>query len=216
MSPKLLLWCALVGVALAQSVPTGAVPKRPFTFDDMMALKRVGDPQVSPNGRWVMFSAVDVNLVANTKTPHLWIVPVAGGESRQITNGQAGENRGRFSPDGKSVIYTSSAMGGSQIWMVGFDSGSGTPSGDARQLTSLSTEADGALWAPDGRHIVFFSEVYPDCKDDACNKARDEEFTKSKVKAKVFTHLFYRHWSAYTRFKRSHLFAIPIQEPRST
>ena len=52
------------------------------------------------------------------------------------------------------------------------------------------------------------SAVYPDCKDDACNKQRDEELKKSKVKAKIFTRLFYRHWNAFTEFKRSHLFVI--------
>ena len=209
---KVLLWCALANVAFSQSptTPQSASPrsKHPFTFEDMMTLKRIGDPQVSPDGRWVMFSAVDVNLEQNARTPHLWIVPAAGGESRQITSGQAGENRGRFSPDGKSILYTSSAVAGSQIWTTAFDSEAGTPSGAAHQITSMSTEADGALWAGDAKHIVFFSEVYPDCKDDACNKSRDEELTKSKVKAKIFTRLFYRHWSSYTRFKRSHLLAV--------
>jgi len=206
-----LLCSCVMSVAFAQPLPQSSgspAQKHPFTFEDMMSLKRVADPQVSPDGRWVMFSAVDVNLEANTKTPHLWIVPAAGREAKQIANGQAGENRGRFSPDGKTIIYTSSAVGGSQIWSVGFDSTTGMPSGNARQLTSFSTEADGALWAGDGKHIVFVSEVYPDCKDDACNKARAEELAKSKVKAKVFTRLFYRHWTSYTRFKRSHLFAI--------
>ena len=54
------------------------------------------------------------------------------------------------------------------------------------------------------------SAVYPDCKDDACNKQRDEELKKSKVKAKIFTQLFYRHWSAFTEFKRSHLFVQSV------
>jgi len=211
MIPKLLLSCVLIAVLprVAPAQNTGAsAPKHPFTFEDMMSLKRIGDPQVSPDGRWVIFSAVDVNLEENTRKPHLWIVPAAGGESKQITSGQAGENRGRFSPDSKSILYVSSAVGGSQIWIAAFDSQSGTLTGDARQLTSISTEADGALWTPDGKRILFVSEVYPDCKDDACNKARDEELTKSKVKAKVFTHLFYRHWSSYTHFKRSHLFVV--------
>lgn len=176
-----------------------------------MALKRIGDPQVSPDGRWVIFSAVHVNLDENTRKPHLWIVPAEGGESRQLTTGQAGENRGRFSPDGKSILYISAAVGGSQVWIAGFDSQSGTLIGEARQLTLLSTEADGALWASDGKNILFVSEVYPDCRDDACNKARDEALTKSPVKAKIFTHLFYRHWSSYTRFKRSHLFVVPAE-----
>src|SRR6266576_576077 len=60
-----------------------------------------------------------------------------------------------------------------------------------------------------GKNIVFVSAVYPDCKDDACNKQRDEELKKSKVKAKIFSRLFYRHWSAFTEFKRSHLFVVP-------
>jgi len=210
---KLLLWCVFVNIVLAQPAPqvASATPKHPFTFEDMMALKRIGDPQVSPDGRWVMFSAIDVNLQENTKKPHLWIVPAAGGESKEITSGQMGENRGRFSPDGKSILYTSSATGSSQIWIAGFDSETGTPSGNARQLTSLSSGADGAQWAGDGKHILFVSEIYPECKDDACNKARDEELAKSPVKAKVFTRLFYRHWSSYTRFKRSHLFIVPSE-----
>src|SRR5215470_6093199 len=210
----LALLFSLASLSVAQNaLHTSSVSgqKRPFTFEDMMALKRIGDPQVSPDGRWVMFSAIEVNLAENTRKPHLWLVPAAGGDAKQITNGEAGENRGRFSPDGRSFSYTSSAVGGSQIWVVGFDRASGIPTGEARQLTSLSTEADGAIWAPDGRHILFVSEVYPDCKDDACNKARDEELTKSKVKAKVFTRLFYRHWSSYTRFKRSHLFVIAAE-----
>jgi dipeptidyl aminopeptidase/acylaminoacyl peptidase len=211
---NLFLWCALANVVFAQPAPQNASvsgQKHPFTFEAMMALKRIGDPQVSPDGRWVMFSAVEVNLDENTKKSHLWIVPAAGGDSRQITNGQAGEDRGRFSPDGRSILYSSSAVGGSQIWVAGFNSESGTPSGESRQLTSVSTEADGGLWAGDGKHILFVSEVYPECKDDACDKARDEELANSKVKAKIFTHLFYRHWSSYTHFKRSHLFAIPAE-----
>ena len=71
-----------------------AQSKHPFTFEDMMQLKRVGEPVVSPDGKWVGFSAVDVNLDENTKTPHLWIVPLGGGESKRLTPASgAGEDR---------------------------------------------------------------------------------------------------------------------------
>src|SRR5207302_2851631 len=85
---------------------------------------------------------------------------------------------------------------------------SGQLVGKPHQVTNMSTGADGAIWSPDGKNIVFVSAVYPDCKDDACNKQRDDELKKSKVKAKIFTKLFYRHWNAFTEFKRSHLFAV--------
>src|SRR5579871_6084371 len=67
----LLIFFAFLSFAL----PLTAQAKRPFTFEDMMKLKRVADPQVSPDGKWVIFSVVDVDLAANTKTPHVWIVP---------------------------------------------------------------------------------------------------------------------------------------------
>ncbi len=93
--------------------------------------------------------------------------------------------------------------------MCDFDSESGALVGKPHQVTEISTGADGGIWSPDGKNIVFVSAVYPDCKDDACNKQRDEELKKSKVKAKIFSRLFYRHWSAFTEFKRSHLFVVP-------
>jgi dipeptidyl aminopeptidase/acylaminoacyl peptidase len=93
--------------------------------------------------------------------------------------------------------------------MSDFDSGSGMLVGKPHQVTEISAGADGGIWPPDGKNIVFVSAVYPDCKDDACNKQRDEGLKKGKVKAKIFTRLFYRHWNAFTEFKRSHLFVIP-------
>ena len=182
--------------------------KRPFTFEDMMKLKRVGAPVPSPDGKWVVFDCVDVDLEANTRISHLWIVPGNGGESRRLNPTPNHEERPRFSPDGKRLIWTSKATDPTQIWMCDFDSGSGVLVGKPHQVTEISTGADGGIWSPDGKNIVFVSAVYPDCKDDACNKQRDEELKKSKVKAKIFSRLFYRHWSAFTEFKRSHLFVV--------
>jgi dipeptidyl aminopeptidase/acylaminoacyl peptidase len=99
-------------------------------------------------------------------------------------------------------------MDPSQIWICDFDANTGALVGKLHQVTNISTGADGAIWSPDGKNIVFVSAVYPEAKDDAENKRRDEELSKSKVKAKIFTKLLYRHWSGYTEFKRSHLFVV--------
>src|SRR5437762_147225 len=199
------IFLALATLALAQS------PKHPFTFEDMMALKRVGAPVPSPDGKWVVFDCEDVDLAANTKISHLWIVAASGGESRRLNPTPIHEERPRFSPDGKRLIWTSKATDPTQIWMCDFDPQAGQLLGKPHQVTSISTGADGAIWSPDGKNIVFVSAVYPDCKDEACNKQRDEELKKSKVKAKIFSRLFYRHWNAFTEFKRSHLFVIPAE-----
>jgi len=206
MKSKLLI-PALLLISLAALAQTPS-QRRPFTFEDMMKLKRVGAPVPSPDGKWVVFDCVDVDLEANTRISHLWIVPASGGESRRLNPTTNHEERPRFSPDGKRLIWTSKATDPTQIWMCDFDSGRGVLAGKPHQVTAISTGADGGIWSPDSKNIVFVSAVYPDCKDDACNKQRDEGLKKSKVKAKIFSRLFYRHWSAFTEFKRSHLFVI--------
>src|SRR5437667_1594343 len=204
-----MLWKALAfSFVFAVSAPAQNA-KHPFTFEDMMKLKRVDGPVPSPDGKWVVFSATDVDLEANTTISHLWIVPASGGESKRLSETPNHEERPRFSPDGKRLIWTSKATDPTQIWMCDFNSDSGALVGKPHQVTDISTGADGGIWSPDGKNLVFVSAVYPDCKDDTCNKQRDEELKKSKVQAKIFTRLFYRHWNAFTEFKRSHLFVIP-------
>jgi len=173
----------------------------------MMSLKRVAEPVPSPDGKWVLFSAVDVSLEANTKTPHVWAVPAAGGEEREIITAQNAD-RPRWAPDGKHFLFLSTKEGGSQIWIADFDSSSGTVTG-VHKLTSIATEADGPIWSPDGRNILFASNVYPECTDAACNQKKLAESAQTKIKALIFTHLLYRHWNGYKESKRSHLLVIP-------
>jgi dipeptidyl aminopeptidase/acylaminoacyl peptidase len=191
--------------------------RHPFTFADMMKLKRIAEPEVSPNGKWVLFSAVDVDLAANTKTPHVWMVPTSGGQEKEILAGQNAD-RPRWSPDGRRFAFLSTKEGGSQVWIGEFDGTSGTVRG-VYKLTSMPTEAGGELWSPDGQFLLFTSDVYPQCDGQAdeigCNAKRVEEANQSKVKAMIFDRLLYRHWNAYREGKRTHIFVIPAGEPKT-
>jgi dipeptidyl aminopeptidase/acylaminoacyl peptidase len=193
--------------AIAQS-------KRPFTFEDMMNLKRAGSPQISPDGKWVLFSVTDVSLERNTKTPHLWVVPTVGGSEKEIISDQDADDP-HWAPDGKRFLFVSSKEGGAQVWIADFDRGAGAVTG-THKLTSIATEVDGPRWSPDGKHIVFASNVYPECdglpaEEAACNARKLEELNQSKVKALMFTHLLYRHWNAYKEGKRSHLLVVAVE-----
>jgi dipeptidyl aminopeptidase/acylaminoacyl peptidase len=223
--------CRIV-VAMLLALPLAAQTRHPFTFEDMMKLKRVGEPVPSPDGKWVLFSAVDVDLATNKKTPHIWIVPLnAGTDEKGVPHpspeGRVGAervliadqdgDRPRWAPDGKRFAFISNKEGGSQIWIAEFDGTAGAVT-LVRKLTSIATEASGELWSPDGKKVLFTSDVYPECDGEAeaqesCNAQKVKDVENSKVKALIFDRLLYRHWNSYKAGKRSHIFVIPVLWP---
>ncbi|MGA2072924.1 MAG: S9 family peptidase [Terriglobia bacterium] len=176
--------------------------KRPITFDDMMKVQRISDPQVSPDGRLVAYVQAKVDFDANKVVNHIWLISRGGGDPKQLTAGDGSDTRPRWSPDGESIAFISTRGGKSQVWIIPVNGG------EARQLTSLSTEADGVTWARKGGALLFTSDVYPDCADEACIKKRLEEAEKSKVKARVIDELLFRHWNEWRDGKYTHLFTV--------
>jgi len=181
-----------------------AFAKHPITFEDLMKVQRISDPQVSPDGRWIAYVQGTVDLEANKIIRHIWLISTEGGEPRQLTRGDGSDTHPTWSPDGQAIAFISTRSGKSQVWIIPFGGG------EARQITSLATEADGVTWAAKANTLVFTSFVYPDCPDDACNQKRLEEAEKSKVKAQLFDHLFFRHWDHWLDGKYTHIFAMTL------
>jgi len=204
--------CLILAFLISVAVPCFGQSKHPFTFEEMMKLKRIGEPEVSPDGKWVLFSVGEIDLEANSRTSHVWIVPTAGGQEREIIAGQDA-TRPRWAPDGKRFAFLSYQSGASQVWIADFDSSAGTATG-LRMFTSIATQARSELWSPDGKSVFFVSNVYPECMNEACNEEKMEGAANSKVKAMLFTRLLYRHLSAFAEGMRSHIFAIPLDACR--
>ena len=189
-----------------------------MTFEDMMAMKRLGDTAVSPDGKWLAYSVTTVDLDQNKKTNELWLQAIAGGEPMKIAVAQPGDSGVQFAPDGRSVLFLSGRDNGQQIWIADFDPATGATS-NAKKLTAIATEADNAKWSHDGKSVVFTSTVYPDCPaitsadfdtGNKCNAGRDAVHAASKVKAQIWTQLLYRHWDHFTGEKREHLFLVSV------
>lgn len=192
---KRFLGVSLTLLALASFL---VAQERRFTIDDLLKVRRVSDPQVSPDGRLVAYTIGEVRFDDNRVVNQIYVVPLAGGDPKQLTSGGSSASSPRWSPDGKRIAYVT----GGQIWAMDADGD------DKDQITKISTGAGGPVWSPDGKWIAFSSDVYPDCNDDDCNKRKDEAAEKSKVKAHITDRLLYRHWNEWRDVKRTHVFLI--------
>jgi dipeptidyl aminopeptidase/acylaminoacyl peptidase len=212
-------WCWGQVGSLSATPPA----KHPMTFDDLQRMKRVSDPQISPSGKWVMFSETEVGLDRNSMVNHLWVVPLegaanvpSGARERQIISTKDGEFGGRFSPDGKMLLFIANdgETGHSQLFVAPWDDTAGKP-GTPKRLTNIITGADGARWSPDSQRILFTSRVYPECSDEAawaaedtCNKAKDEAEGVDPAETQASDHAGRRDQSSAPGSKRSHTLVV--------
>src|SRR5260370_1295630 len=126
----------------ACSVIAQQTEKRAITFDDLIHMQRVGEAQVSRDGKWVAYTVAAPNMEANRNESNIWMVPAAGGASAQLTR-SGHDSSPQWSPDGKTIAFLSSRDGGSQIYLLSTDGGEPAP------LTHLSTGADMVKWSKD-------------------------------------------------------------------
>ena len=194
---RIWLLLALCACAFAQ--------KKPFDVNALLELKRIADPQISPDGKWVAFQVQTVDVPGNKKPVQIWIVPLNGGTPQQITHDGEANQRPRWSPDSKRIAYVSDRSGSSQIWLMDPDGG------NAKQVTDLITEADGHVLSGDGKNVVFTSEIYPECgADNACNQKLMDAEKAAKTKPRIYTELLYRHWTLWQTKRRKHILVAPL------
>jgi dipeptidyl aminopeptidase/acylaminoacyl peptidase len=181
--------------------------KAPFDVHAMLKLARVSDPQLSPDGKILAFSVQTIDLEKNVKPRQIYAVPLAGGTPRPLTS--AGNNdRPRWFPDSKQIAFHSDRSGSAQVWMMDADGS------NQRQITRISTETSGLSVFPDGKSLLVVSEVYPECQNDECNQKKLDAEKASKVKARIYTSLLYRHWNEWQTPRRKHLLVIVLDGER--
>ena len=199
------LFAVAAGI-MSTSLAFGATA--PFTFDAMMQIARIDEPALSPDGKLVAFQVQTVDLPNNKKPVQIYIVSLDGGTPQKITS-DGSNTRPRWSPDSKRIFFVSDRAGSSQIWSMNADGS------DAKQVTNIPTEADGEIVSKDGKYMLFTSEVYPTCSaadapagvdyDPNCNKTNLDQDAANKMKARAYTSLLYRHWTAYQGHRRQHI-----------
>jgi dipeptidyl aminopeptidase/acylaminoacyl peptidase len=184
----LLLLCIHVSALSAQD-------RRAFTVDDFLALKTVGDPRPSPDGSLVAYTVTTNSLADNRGITRIHLVEVANGRSRELATGAGSARAPRWSADGKSLAFISTAEGGSQIWRVAVDSGKPV------KVTSVPGGVGDFISAPDGKTFFFTRDVqWP----------AGQEKSQYPTDARIWNDLFYRHWNEWRAGTRQHVFRVNL------
>jgi len=194
--------CSVVigaGLAAGLAAQTG----RPMTINDLLVAIRVTDPQVAPDSS-VAFVRTTTDLTTGKRNADIWLMPAAGSAPRALITGDKSDNTPRWFPDGRQIAFISSRDGDPQVYVA---DASGA---NIRRITNVAGGVQPPLVvSPDGASVAFVADVYPDCADNACNKARQAAEDADPVKVHVLTRLLFRHWDEWREGIRHHVFVAP-------
>lgn len=219
MRHRSLLSCAVAAIALATAVPVLAqAPAAPaaapvsgqtaargaFDYNDMISANRLGDPQVSPDGRWATYSLTTTDVNANRRAGAIYLVDLQNPtEGRRLALNEGGANTARWGSDGK-IYFLSGRSGSSQVWRAEAD-GTG-----ATQVTNLPLDVNAYRISPDASKVVVSLAVFPDCADLACTVNRAKAVADDPATGQVYDRMFVRHWDTWNDGTQNHLFSVNV------
>jgi dipeptidyl aminopeptidase/acylaminoacyl peptidase len=197
-----LLGLMLTMLLTAWGVQALGADTHPFSVYDMLAMDRISDPAVSPDGKQIVFVLRTTDLEANRGRSDLWLTDMEGENLRLLTTHPSADINPRWAPDGKTVWFLSTRSGSSQVWRISMGGG------EAVQVTHLPLDVANLIVSPDGKTLAFSLEVFPGLSVEE-TKRELEAIASRKASGRIYDHLFIRHWDTWADGRRSHVFAMP-------
>ena len=203
----LALCTALPAVAQAPARAATSAPatSQAFTYTEMISANRLGDPQVSADGRWLVYSVTSTNVAANNRSGALYLVDLEADDAtpRKLDLNGGDANTARWGSDGR-LYFLSGKSGSSQVWRAAAD-GSG-----ATQVTNLPTDVNAYRLSPAADRVAVSLAVFGDCADLACSVDRARAAGERKSTGLVYDRMFVRHWDTWNDGTQNHLFVQSI------
>lgn len=178
-----------------------------FTPELLMQLRRLSDPQVSRDGRYIAYVLRETDMEANRGRTDVWLLDRLAEKSspRRMTQHAANDSSPRWSPDGRFVYFLSDRSGSNQIWRLSLDGG------EPLQVSNLPVDISTLKISPAGDRLAFTADVLPECAGDlACNRDKLAERGKSKATGQTYDQLLVRHWDTWENGTLSQLFTAVL------
>ncbi|MCI0664621.1 MAG: hypothetical protein L0220_26470, partial [Acidobacteria bacterium] len=150
------------------SLAFAAPAEKRMTIEDSLAIKQVGAPQLSPDGKFIAYTISEWNKKENRRVSHVWFASTEGGRSTRLTNGEKGESSPQWSPDGALIAFLAERDKGTQIWIIP------VYGGESERLTSEENNIQSFRWSPDGKSIAFVTRDVPHDKAEREKKKKDK------------------------------------------
>jgi dipeptidyl aminopeptidase/acylaminoacyl peptidase len=193
-----LLFITLIAPALIAQTPE----KRLLTLDDLATLRDVSDPQISPEGAWVVYTVSTADVKEDKKNSDLWMTSWDGAKTIQLTFSKENEHTPRWSPDGKYLAFLSSRNveeETDQVWLLNRDGG------EAEKITDFKGGVNDYVWSPDGKRLAL---IVQDPDSEAVALKKDEKKTPKPLVIDRFQ--FKKDETGYLRHFRQHLYVFDL------
>jgi dipeptidyl aminopeptidase/acylaminoacyl peptidase len=198
-----LLACVVCAAAAAASASDAGAP---FTVEDLVVLKRVTDPQASPDGHLLAFVQRETEMGANKGHTSVWLLDLdaRGAQPVRLTDGTGSDSSPRWAPDSRTLYFLSTRSGTQQVWRTSLAAGT------AQRVTDYSLDVGSLKVSPRGDLLALSLEVFPDCDTLACTRERLDTRARDKATGRSYERLFVRHWDSWSNGTRSHLFTARL------
>jgi dipeptidyl aminopeptidase/acylaminoacyl peptidase len=189
-------------ILLAPAILLAQDDARPLTIDDLMSMKSLSGPVLSPEGSWVVYSVRERDMEEDKSQSQLWAVPTSGGDPIAMTSFETSADNPRWSPDGKYLSFTASKGDGAetQVWTLNREVG-----GEAIQLTNVKQDVNDYAWSPDGSRLLL---VMTDLKPELLNEDEDDD---DAAQPYVIDRMqFKRDYRGYLDRRREHIYVFTL------